>query len=625
MSSRFAIKDHFRESRLVNDRLIIAAIVAGILFAVVMVRLAILQVVEHEHFSFLSTKNRVDIEALPPQRGLIYDRNGVVLAQNIPTFSLELIPEKVADFDWTIMQLAELFSIPGSDIAEIREQLKYQRRFQSLVIRQRLTEKEVAVFAANRHRFPGVEVLGRLIRHYPHGALFAHVIGYVGRINERDQQTIDEKDYQGTQQIGKTGVEKFYEDLLHGTVGYQRVESNVKGRVIRELSYQAPISGKALFLHLDSNLQRVTSEAMAEFNGAAVALDPKTGGILAMVSKPDFDPNLFVSGISSKDYAVLRDSIDRPLFDRAIRGHYPPGSTLKPFVALAGLELNTVTEHSKTYCPGWYTLPGQEHRYRCWKKHGHGNVDLKQSLAQSCDVYYYDLAHALGIDRIHSYLDLFGFGHQTGLDIPHESKGLSPSKEWKKNVRNQVWFPGETLISGIGQGFNQMTPIQLAHATAILAMRGVNIQPQLAKATRSRPNEELELLPSKTREELPIVNSDNWEAVIDGLVEVTDGPRGTARKVGEGLSFKVAGKTGTAQVFGIKQDEKYDAETLEKKLHDHALFIAFAPADNPEFVVAVVAENGGGGSTTAAPIARKMINQYFGIKPDEPLETAADE
>lgn len=617
MSDRFTLKDHFRESRIVNDRLIFSVIFTCLLFSLILGRLVYLQVMEYEHFDSLSDKNRVDIEPLPPQRGLIYDRKGILLAENIPTFSLEIIPEKVVDLDVTLDELAMMFAITEDELVEIKERVKHQRRFRQIIIRERLTQKEVAVFSVNRHRFSGVDVVGRLIRHYPHGPLFAHTVGYVGRINERDQQIIDEQNYKGTLQIGKTGVEKYYEDQLHGTVGYQRVETNVQGRIVRELQRVAPVAGQDLFLHIDANLQRIAFEALGEYNGSVVALDPKTGGVLAMVSKPEFDPNLFVSGISSKDYAALRDSPDRPLFDRALRGHYPPGSTLKPFVALAGLEQGIVTEQTKTYCPGWYTLPGQDHRYRCWKSHGHGHVDLVDSIAQSCDVYFYDLAHALGIERIHSFLDLFGFGLRTGVDIPSESKGLSPSAEWKRQVRNQVWYPGETLISGIGQGFNQTTPIQLAQATATLARRGVSISPRLARATRANVDSALELLESEDSTTLPIDKVRNWEAIIDSMVAVVHGQRGTARSVGKDMPFKIAGKTGTAQVFGIKQDEKYDASTLEKKLHDHALFIAFAPADDPQFVVAVVAENGGGGSKTAAPIARKLIKEYFGVVSDE--------
>ncbi len=617
MATGFELQDHFRESRLTNDRLIFAAIIAGILFVIVMVRLAVLQVVEYEHFDSLSNRNRVDIAPLPPQRGLIYDRNGVILAENIPTFSLELIPEKVPDLDGTLNDLAVIFAMTADEVLDIKQRINQQRGFHQIIMKQRLTEQEVAKFSVNRHRFTGVDIVGRLIRHYPQGALFAHTVGYVGRINVRDQQRINERNYKGTLHIGKTGVEKFYEDLLHGQVGYQQVETNVRGRIIRELHSTPPISGDDLYLHLDINLQRIAAEALGTYNGAIVALDPKTGGVLAMVSKPDFDPNDFVSGISIKKYAVLRDSIDRPLFDRALRGHYPPGSTLKPFVALAGLETGVVSENSKTFCPGWYSLPGKDHRYRCWKKHGHGKVDLLKAVSQSCDVYFYDLSHTLGIDRIHSFLDLFGFGHRTGIDIPSESRGLSPSAQWKHNTRNLAWYPGETLISGIGQGFNQTTPIQLAHATATLAMRGVNITPQVARASRPASQNELQLIATETVEALPMQNSQNWEKVINSMVEVIHGKRGTARHVGKNMPFKIAGKTGTAQVFGIKQDEEYDADTIDKKLHDHALFIAFAPADDPEFVVAIVVENGGGGSKTAAPIARKMIKQFFGITPDE--------
>ncbi len=615
---RFELNDHHRENRVVNDRLIFAAIFAGILFAVIMIRLTILQVFEYEHFNALSDNNRVDFEPLAPQRGLIYDRNGVVLAENIPVFSLELVPEKVIDIDVTLHELKLLLGMTEDEIAEIKQQIKHQRRFREVVVRQRLTEQEVAKFSVNRHRFPGLEIAGRLIRHYPYGALFAHTIGYVGRINVKDLQRIDEKNYKDTHYIGKTGIERSYEDVLHGHVGYQQVETNVQGRVIREITNNPAISGKDLFLNIDINLQRVASQALADYNGSIIALDPKTGGVLAMISKPDFDPNEFVTGISRKSYALLRGSNDRPLYDRALRGHYPPGSTLKPFVALAGLELGAIDEHSTTFCPGWYTLPGKpDHRYRCWKKHGHGNVDFITAISQSCDVYFYDLANTLGIDRLHGFLDLFGFGQRTGIDIPSESKGLSPSREWKRRVRNQVWFPGETLISGIGQGFNQMTPIQLAHATAILAMRGESVIPQVARATRQAGQTELQLLPIKRLETLPVNDTKNWEATVNAMVEVVHGKRGTARKIGVGLPFKMAGKTGTAQVFGIKQDEKYDSKGLAKKLHDHALFIAFAPANDPEIVVVVVAENGGGGSHTAAPIARKMIDQYFGIKPNE--------
>jgi penicillin-binding protein 2 len=617
MASKFTLKDHFRESRLVNGRLLFSGLLSVIIFGIVIFRLVYLQVFEYEHFDSLSNRNRVDIEPLPPQRGLIYDRNGVLLAENIPTFSLEMVPEKVPDIDQTLKELSQLLALSDEDIDAFKDRMKRQRRFHHVVIRQRLTEEEVARFSANRYRFPGVDIEGRLIRHYPQNNLFAHAVGYVGRINERDMELIDQKDYKGTSQIGKTGIEKQYEDTLHGSVGYRQVETNVQGRIVRELMSVPSQSGDDLFLNLDINLQRVAADSLGDYNGSIVAIDPRNGGVLALVSKPDYNPNSFVSGISSKEYGELRDSPDRPLFDRALRGHYPPGSTLKPFVALAGLELGVVDEHSKTYCPGWYSLPGSSHRYRCWKSYGHGMVDMKDAVAQSCDVYFYDLAHTLGIDRLHNFLDYFGFGHRSGIDLPNESEGLSPSSEWKRASRNQAWFPGETLISGIGQGFNQTTPVQLAHATATLAMRGISMQPQVVRATRPAGQTDMNLRNSEIMNNLPMQNSQNWENVVQAMVEVIHGARGTARSVGKDMPFKVAGKTGTAQVFGIAQDEEYDTETLERKLHDHALFIAFAPADKPEFAVAVVVENGGSGSKVAAPIARKLIQQYFGLKVDE--------
>jgi penicillin-binding protein 2 len=616
---RHRLKDHFRESRLVSNRLIFAGLLSLVLFGIIIFRLVMLQIVEFEHFDSLSNRNRVDIEPLPPQRGLIYDRNGVLLAENIPTFSLELIPEKVQNLDETIAELAELLSLTAEDIDAFNERRKRHRAFEEIVVRNQLTQKEVALFSVNRHRFPGVDVVGRLIRHYPQGPLFAHAVGYVGRINQQETQVIDRQNYKGTLQIGKTGVEKQYEDLLHGTVGYRQVETNVQGRTVRELFSEPATAGQDLYLHLDINLQQAAAEALGDYNGSVVVLDTKNGGVLALVSKPDYNPNSFVNGISVKEYAELRDSIDQPLFNRALRGHYPPGSTFKPFVALAGLELNVVTQQSRTYCPGFYSLPGNTHRYRCWKRVGHGHVDLKSAMAESCDVYFYDLAHAIGIDRLHGFLDLFGFGHQTGVDIPGESKGLSPSREWKRNQRNQAWYPGETLISGIGQGFNQMTPIQLAHATATLGMMGTVYTPQLVRATKTDNDEGMQLLGVQQADSLPIQKSSHWQSVIESMVEVVHGKRGTARHIGTDLPFQFAGKTGTAQVFGIAQDAKYDAELLAKKLHDHALFVAFAPAVDPEIAIAVVVENGGSGSATAAPIARKLIDVYFGIETDEPV------
>ncbi len=611
--SQSVLKHQLRESRLVNARLLFVAIFVGVLFLVVMVRLAVLQIVEHEYFDLLSNKNRVDIVAMPPQRGLIYDRHGVILAENIPIFSLEMIPEQIVDIDATLQGLVDLFSMSSADIANIKQEIKDQRAFHSVILRQRLTEQEVAQFAVNRHQFAGVDVVGRLIRHYPYEGLFSHVVGYVGLISKHDRKHLDEKNYKGTLYIGKSGIEKYYETLLHGQVGYQQVETNVRGRIVRELHSMPSVSGQNLFLHLDVKLQRIATEALADFNGAVVALEAKTGGVLTMVSTPYFDTNALVSGISLKAYSALISSVDRPLFNRALRGHYPPGSTLKPFFALAGLEADVIEESDYVFCPGWFTLPGHSHQYRCWKEHGHGDVDLKEAISQSCDTYFYDLAYDLGIDRMHAFLDIFGFGRLTGIDMPNESKGLLPSRTWKLTVRNQPWFLGETLISGIGQGFNQTTPLQLAHATSMLAMRGNSVRPQIARASASRVAGQSNIKPLNTKRQqtLPIKNI-RWQTVIDSMVETVHGERGTARGMAKGLPFKVAGKTGTAQVFSVKQDEKYDERVLARKLHDHALFIAFAPAGNPEFVIAVVVENGSSGSRIAAPIARKMIDAYFG-------------
>lgn len=611
MYSQVILKDHLRETSLVNDRLILAALFAIILFTVVITRLVILQIMEYEYFDSLSNNNHVDIGALPPQRGLIFDRNGVILAENIPTFSLELIPEQVVDIDKTLSNLAMILSLSSDNITELKQHINNQRRFNRVVVQKLLTEKEVAKLSVNLHRLPGVDIVGRLIRHYPYGNLFAHTVGYVGRINKHDQETIDELNYKGTMWIGKTGVERYYEKILHGIVGHRKIETNVQGRVVRESQGVVSLAGDDLFLHLDLNLQRVASNALGDNKGSVVALDPRTGGILAMVSKPDFNPNDFVTGMSKKEYTILRDSTDRPLFDRTLRGYYPPGSTLKPFVALAGLEFSVIDEYMKIFDPGWFKLPGYDHRYRCWKHNGHGYVDLKKSIAQSCDVYFYNLANTLGIDRMHNFLDVFGFGHRTGIDLPSENKGLSPSRQWKRVNRNLSWYPGETLISGIGQGFNQTTPLQLAQAAAILAMRGINALPQVLRYRRKYGEDEMQLQLVVRMDSLEIVSNKNWDIVIGSMIEVVHGEHGTARHIGIKLPFKVAGKTGTSQLFSIKEGEIYDEDNLAKNLHDHALFIAFAPAKLPEFVVAIVVENGGSGSKVAAPIAHTMIKNYL--------------
>ncbi len=608
------LKDNLLESRLFMSRAITAMFISALLIAALVARLGYLQVVAHEHYRTLSEDNRVKLQPVPPNRGLIYDRNGILLAENLPSYRLEIIPEQVRNMDATLAQLAKLVEIRDYDRERFDKLLQRMNRFEGVPLRFHLSEEEVARFAVNRQRFPGVDIQAGLSRHYPTGSHSAHAIGYVGRINENELQSIDVADYRGTTHIGKVGVEKTYEDVLHGSVGYQQVETNAQGRTLRVLSRQAPIPGSSLYLSIDARLQQAAEESFEDYNGSAVVLDPRTGEILALVSLPGYDPNPFVNGIDYKDYQSLNDDPDQPLFNRALRGQYPPGSTLKPFVGLAGLESGVTTSYSKTYCPGFYMLPGNDRKYRDWKRWGHGTVDLTHAITESCDVYFYDLARSLGIDRIHEYLAPFGFGERTGIDIVGELPGLLPSSAWKRAARKEPWFPGETLISGIGQGFNLTTPLQLAVATATLASYGEFHQPHIVHATRG-PDGGLTPTPIIPTRMVPIGDRANWDTTIQAMVSVVHGARGTARKIGEGIDYKIGGKTGTAQVFGLKQEEEYDAETIDKKLRDHALFIAFAPADAPRVALAVVVENGGSGGAVGAPIARKILDRFFEDNP----------
>ncbi len=496
----------------------------------VVVRLVHLQVDRHEHYSVLSQDNRVKVQPVPPTRGLIYDAGGLLLADNEASFSLEITIEKVPDLNETIAGLARVVPIEDADRVRF-ERLKRQRvRFQGVPIRLNLTPSEVARFSVDSHRFPGVDVHAELIRTYPLGERTAHVLGYVGRINEQEMGRIDTSDYAGTRFIGKGGVEKAHEADLHGHVGYQQVEINARGRVLRTLEGKPPVPGRDLLLFLDADLQQAATEALGENRGAVVAIDPHTGGVLALVSKPSFDPNLFVEGISQTDYQALLSSPDKPLFNRAIRGQYPPGSTVKPFVALAGLAAGVTTAYTSKYCPGSYQLPNQSHRYRCWRRGGHGALALEQAVVQSCDVYFYDLAHDTGIDRLHDFLAEFGFGSRTGVDVAGELGGLLPSREWKERARKQVWFPGETLIVGIGQGAFLATPLQLAAATAAVANRGHFIEPRVVRATRipGAPEAEETLLVSKPVE---VGDPHHWDEVVNAMTQVVESPRGTAKAI----------------------------------------------------------------------------------------------
>lgn len=604
------LKDYLRESRLFRVRAISASLIILLLLLLLLLRLAQLQIVDHAHFTTLSRDNRVKVEPLPPTRGLIYDRNGVILAQNVPTHSLEIIPERVKDLEWTLRELGRIITISDNDRKRFERLKSHQRRFESIPIRVQLSDEEVARFAVNRHLFPGVDIRAKLLREYPLRDVTAHVLGYVGRINKQELQTIDNSSYSGTTHIGKNGIEKYYEETLHGEVGLQQVEINALGRVIRILESDPPVPGADLHLTLDSALQRVAMDAFGEENGAAVAIDPRNGDILALVSKPGFDPNLFVEGISSKEYSALQSSDAKPLFNRAIRGQYPPGSTVKPFIGLGGLENGVITASQKKYCPGYYQLPNHSHKYRDWKKVGHGPVDLYDSIIQSCDVYYYDLAQQMGIDMLADYLAPFGFGQKTGVDITGELGGLLPSREWKRRSKNQPWYPGETLITGIGQGYFLTTPLQLASATATLANRGIRLRPRIVRSIQL--NGEPEPREQPTREQLRIArkSESHWDSVFEAMLKVTEGARGTARLI-RNEHYHIAGKTGTAQVFTIKQEETYDEEKLDKKMFDHALFIAFAPAEAPRIAVAVIVENGSHGGSVAAPIAKAIMDHYL--------------
>ncbi|BCU07941.1 penicillin-binding protein 2 [Allochromatium tepidum] len=616
-----SLEDRRREQRLVRTRVIVSALFVILGLGLVLARLHHLQLELHDHFTVLSTENRVKIQPVPPNRGLIFDTKGVVLAENHPSFSLVITIEKVGDLKATIDELKKLIPIEDGDLSRF-ERLKRQRmRFQPVPIRLNLTSEEVARFAVDGYRFPGVEVHAELIRTYPKGELTAHVLGYVGRINEKELARIDKGNYAGTNFIGKGGVELAHEDVLHGKVGYQQVEVNARGRILRTLESTPPAPGQDLYLYLDIALQRAATEALGENRGSIVAIDPRSGGVLAMVSTPSFDPNLFVEGISQSNYDALLHSPDKPLYNRAIRGQYPPGSTVKPFIGLGGLSLGFVTPRKTTFCPGYFSLPGQKHRFRCWRRGGHGTVDLEQAIVQSCDVYFYWLANQMGVDKLHAFLSEFGFGSRTGVDVSGELPGLLPSREWKERARKQPWYPGETLIMGIGQGYFLATPMQLAAATAALANKGHFIQPRLAYARRVPGADVATVFPTVARQ-IRITNPGDWDIVIEDMAKVVESQRGTAKRI-HSNDYRIAGKTGTSQVFTIGQKERYDASKISERLRDHALFVAFAPVEDPRIAVAVMVENGGSGSGTAAPIARRVIDAYLGGTPlpDESRET----
>ena len=613
------IKDHWAEQRIFVRRAIVATVLVSLLAILLLGRLFVLQVLNFEHFQDLSFGNRIRIEPVPPTRGLIFDRNGVLLAENVPAYQLELTPEQVPDIEDTLRRLTALGLLREQDMDRVRSTLKAKRRFDSVPLRFRLTDEEVARFAVKRPLFPGVDIRARLARHYPLADSAVHAVGYVSSISEDDLERLDAAAYAGTTHVGKTGVEKNYEHLLHGEAGYLQVLVNATGRALQVIPGKAPVPGQDLFLTLDVRMQLAAEQALGDYKGAVVAIDPRDGGVLALASTPAYDPNPFGEGLSRAEFRALSSDTAKPLFNRALRGQYPPGSTIKPILGLAGLHFHAEHAHKETMCTGSFSLPGNDHRYRDWKRGGHGPMDLISSIEQSCDVYFYQLADELGITRMHDFLALFGFGETTGIDIQGEKSGLLPSPEWKRrNFRNpadRVWFPGETVITGIGQGFMLTTPLQLAHSTAIVAARGENYRPILVDSVRDPVSGTVTTRPHRRLDPVIVADEMMWNVVSDAMEAVVHGEQGTARAIGVDAGYRIAGKTGTAQVFTVAQEEEYDEEALERELHDHALFVAYAPADAPEVAIAVLVENGGSGSRTAAPVARAVLDAYFGDSP----------
>ncbi len=620
MNRYVELKNHQREIYYFRLRLVLSLGFVVVMLLILLLRFFYLQVVRHDYFHTMADSNRIYVVPIVPNRGLILDRNGVVMAQNYSGYTLEIAPSKVADMDALIAELSKLVEITPKDIKRFQKLLTERQTMGTMPIRSQLSDEEVARVSAQQYRFPGVEVKARLFREYPFTDMTSHLIGYVGRINQNDIDQLDEDDvasnYLGSDYIGKTGIEQSYEKDLHGKTGFEQVEVDAGGRAVRVLSRTAPQSGSNLMLTLDAKLQEVAETAFGEYRGALVALDPTNGEVLAFVSKPGYDPGLFIDGIDTETWDELNNSPDTPLNNRALRGQYPPGSTIKPFMALAGLFYGTRSPTHAISDPGYYMLPGSRHQYRDWKAGGHGAVDMFKSIVISCDTYYYGLATEMGIDNMHSYLSRFGFGQKTGLDMEGEVSGLLPSPEWKNKRYQQIWYPGDTVSAGIGQGYNLVTPLQLAYATAILANDGVAFQPHLIREKRPAGGGAVMTEP-KQMFDLKI-DPENLKLVKSAMEAVTK-PGGTAAVASYGATYRMAGKTGTAQVIAIKQGEKYDAKKVSEYNRDHAWFIAFAPADKPRIAMAVLVENGGHGGTTAAPIARKVMDYYLLGKIPQPL------
>ena len=613
MKSRRELKNYQNEQHNFKLRLAVLCLLVLIAFSALAIRFYFLQIKRYDYYQTLAENNRISIVPITPNRGLISDRNGVVLAHNFFVYTLEVTPSKIDDLDATIAEIAKLVEISPVDMKRFNKQKDESHNFESIPLRTHLNEVEAAKFAVNRYRFPGVELKSRLFRHYPFGKLGSHMVGYIGRINDSDINNLDEQDllsnYKGSDHIGKSGIEQSYESVLHGTTGFQQVEIDADGRAVRVLSSQPPTSGNNIILSVDSKLQEIAETAFGEHRGALVAIKPSTGEVLAFVSMPTFDPNLFVDGIDFDNWNALNNSLDKPLINRPLRGIYPPGSTFKPFSALAGLEAGIRKPPFSIYDNGYFTLPNSTHRYRDWKPGGHGSVDMRRAITISCDTFFYGLAMELGIVRLTNFVRHFGFGQKSGIDISGEIAGLLPTPEWKMRRYKQPWYMGETVIAGIGQGYTLVTPMQLAQATAILANNGLALRPRLVSAITNAKTGATTLTKIIVNEKIPL-DENNLEIVKLGMIDVTL-PGGTAASVGVNAGYSIAAKTGTAQVVGIKQNVKYNANLIDERHRDHALFIAYAPAEEPKIALAVIVENGGHGGSAAGPIARKVMDYYL--------------
>lgn len=611
MASERTLKNVHAERRLFVLRSVIAIAVGLGLIAILLARMAFLQLYQHGYYSTRSDDNRMRVQIVAPVRGLIFDRNGILLAENLPAYRVEIVPEQVEDLDDTLERLGQIIEIRDVDLERFHERRQRTPKFRGVPLRFRLSPEELARFEVDRLKFPGVDVLAGLTRHYPLGSTAAHLIGYVGGVSEQELARLDKTRYRGTSHIGKVGVEYSYEDILHGDPGSRIIEANAVGRTLRQLEYKRSKPGSNIYLTVDARLQVAAEQALDGKEGAVVAINPTTGGILALASRPNFDPSLFINGIDKASYQALLNDPDRPLFNRALQGQYPPGSTIKPIMALGGLENGVIVPTTRRYCPGFFRLPRNSRRYRCWKAGGHGSVDLNYSIMQSCDVYYYHLGVDLGIDNIHDFAARFGLGARTGVDLPREKAGVLPSRQWKRGAIGQIWFPGETLSVIIGQGYMTATPLQLAHATAQIAKRGRGMKPHVLHAVEDPMSSAISGVTSEPAEPIRLKYEGNWDRIIDAMKDVVHGPRGTALRSGLNAEYQFAGKTGTAQVRNMAQDRRVRNEDVEKRFRDHALFIAFAPVEEPQIAVAVLVEHGGSGSAAAAPIARQVLDAWL--------------